>query len=121
MITQIFIMIFGASAIWFVSRKEDWKRWGYILGMLGQPFWIYESYTNEQWGILLMTLVYAYSWMQGVWNYWLFPSKETLVPNLHSPDKNRTLELECWCKTCGQVVRADLNRVCLNCKNKIDA
>ena len=75
MITQIFIMIFGASAIWFVSRKEDWKRWGYILGMLGQPFLIYESYTNEQWGILLMTLVYAYSWMQGIWNYWILPGK----------------------------------------------
>jgi carbohydrate-binding DOMON domain-containing protein len=43
MISQIAIMIFGASAIWFVSRTEKWKRWGYILGLCGQPFWIYTT------------------------------------------------------------------------------
>ncbi|MGI0106733.1 hypothetical protein [Salinimicrobium sp. WS361] len=73
MITQIAIMIFGASAIWFVSRKEEWKRWGYILGLLGQPFWIHESSTNEQWGIFIMTIFYTYSWSQGVINYWILP------------------------------------------------
>jgi hypothetical protein len=71
MISQIAIMIFGASAIWLVSRKEKWNRWGYILGMCGQPFWIYTTIQNEQWGILIMTLVYAYSWAQGIWNYWI--------------------------------------------------
>jgi hypothetical protein len=71
MISQIAIMIFGASAIWFVSRTEKWKRWGYILGLCGQPFWIYTTIQNEQWGILIMTLVYAYSWAQGIWNYWI--------------------------------------------------
>lgn len=76
MITQIAIMIFGASAIWFVSRKEEWKRWGYFLGLLGQPFWIYESYRNEQWGILIMTLFYAYSWTQGIFNYWISTKKK---------------------------------------------
>ncbi|WP_027064581.1 hypothetical protein [Maribacter sp. Hel_I_7] len=70
-IAQIGIMIFGASAIWFVGRKESWKRWGYILGLLGQPFWIYSSVVNEQWGILIMTLFYTYSWSQGIYNYWI--------------------------------------------------
>lgn len=71
MISQVFIMILGASAIWFVSRKEDWKRWGYIFGMLSQPFWFYTAYINEQWGILVMCLFYTYSWGQGIWNYWI--------------------------------------------------
>jgi hypothetical protein len=71
MIVQIGIMIFGASAIWFVGRKEAWRRWGYILGLLGQPFWIYSSITTEQWGILILTLFYMYSWGMGVWNYWI--------------------------------------------------
>lgn len=70
-IAQVGIMIFGASAIWFVGRKESWKRWGYILGLLGQPFWIYSSVVNEQWGILIMTLFYTYSWSQGIYNYWI--------------------------------------------------
>lgn len=70
-IAQIGIMIFGASAIWFVGRKEVWKRWGYVLGLSGQPFWIYSSIVNEQWGILIMTGFYTYSWSQGIYNYWI--------------------------------------------------
>jgi hypothetical protein len=71
MLSQIGIMIFGASAIWFVGRKEHWRRWGYILGMCGQPFWIYTSIKNEQYGVLVMTLFYLYSWGTGVYNYWI--------------------------------------------------
>ena len=80
MISQIAIMIFGASAIWFVSRKEDWKRWGYILGMCGQPFWIWTTIENAQWGIMIMTLFYTFSWGKGIWNYWVKPwlTKRTL-------------------------------------------
>lgn len=71
MISQIGIMIFGVAAIWLVGRKESWKRWGYILGLLGQPFWMLNALENEQWGILIMTLVYTYSWCQGIYNYWI--------------------------------------------------
>tara|TARA_B100002049_G_scaffold38583_1_gene25673 strand:+ start:4127 stop:4462 length:336 start_codon:yes stop_codon:yes gene_type:complete len=71
MIAQIAIMILGSAAIWFVGRKEQWKRWGYILGLIGQPFWFYTAYTNEQWGILIMCLFYTYSWVQGIYNYWI--------------------------------------------------
>ena len=71
MISQIAIAIFGASAIWFVGRKEHWKRWGYIFGLISQPFWFYTAYTNEQWGILAMCLFYTYSWLQGFINYWI--------------------------------------------------
>ena len=71
MISQIAIMIFGASAIWLVGRKEKWRKWGYVLGFMGQPFWIYTAIISEQWGILVMTLFYAYSWSQGIYNYWI--------------------------------------------------
>lgn len=69
--SQLGIMFFGASAIWFVGRREDWRRWGYIFGLLSQPFWIYPSIVNEQWGILVMTLFYTYSWCQGIYNFWI--------------------------------------------------
>lgn len=71
MILQIGIMVFGASAIWLVGRKEEWRRWGYIMGLLGQPFWIVSAIQNEQWGILAMTMFYLYSWSQGIYNYWI--------------------------------------------------
>lgn len=70
-LAQIGIMVFGCLSIWFVSRREHWRRWGYIFGMCGQPFWIFTTLYHEQWGIAAVTLIYAYSWGQGIWFYWI--------------------------------------------------
>jgi hypothetical protein len=69
--SQFFIFIFGCSAIWLVSRREKWKRWGYIVGLCSQPFWLYTSFINKQYGIFALSLFYTYSWMQGIYNYWI--------------------------------------------------
>ena len=72
-INQVIIVIFGAAAIFLVGRKEKWSRWGYIMGMLSQPFWLIESFKNEQWGFFILSIWYTYSWGQGIWNYWIKP------------------------------------------------
>jgi hypothetical protein len=73
---QIGIMVFGCSAIWIVGRKEHWRKWGYAFGMCSQPFWFYTAYAHEQWGILILSLWYTYSWGQGIYNFILYPTKE---------------------------------------------
>ena len=70
-LSQIMILIFSCSSIWLVNRREEWKRYGYIVGLLGQPFWFYETYTKEQYGILILTIFYTYSWSMGIYNYWI--------------------------------------------------
>ena len=70
-ISQIAVFIFGGGAIWLVGRKEHWRRWGYILGLLGQPFWVYSFLANKQYGMLAMTAFYTYSWAMGIYNYWI--------------------------------------------------
>ena len=75
-IDQFFIMIFGCSAIWLVSRKEDYRKWGYLIGLISQPFWFYSSYKAEQYGIFFLSLFYTYSWTQGVYNFIYIPHKE---------------------------------------------
>jgi len=74
-ICQTWIVIFGCSAIWFVGRLEQWKRWGYILGLISQPAWVYTTIKHDQWGIFLLSLFYTYSWGQGVYNYWIKQKK----------------------------------------------
>jgi hypothetical protein len=74
-ISQFMIALCGCSAIWLVSRREHWKRWGYIIGLVGQPFWLYTSLYNDQWGIFALSLWYAYAWCQGIYNYWLIPAR----------------------------------------------
>lgn len=70
-ILQLIIFITSASSIWFLSRKEKWMRWGYIIGLVAQPFWFYTSYVSEQWGVFFLSFIYFYSWSMGIYNYWI--------------------------------------------------
>jgi len=68
LLAQIGIVVFGVLSVWFVGRKESWSRWGFVFGLLSEPFWVYETISKEQWGILALTLFYAYAWGQGIYN-----------------------------------------------------
>lgn len=70
--SQIGIALFGCSAVWLVGRKGPLQRWGYIAGILGQPFWFYTTIKAEQWGIVALCCWYTYAWGQGIWNHWLY-------------------------------------------------
>jgi len=69
MLIQIIITICGISSIWLVGRKENWRKYGYVIGLVAQPFWFIWAYQTESWGILIMSIFYAYSWAQGVYNH----------------------------------------------------
>jgi len=66
LIAQIGITIFGVSAIILVARKN---KWGFALGLASEPFWIITSYLNKQWGVLLLSIIYIFSWGYGVYNW----------------------------------------------------
>ena len=67
---QVGIFVLGATAIYLVGLENSnpLQRWGYIIGVLSQPFWIYSSYINRQWGILFLSIFYTYSWGMGAIN-----------------------------------------------------
>ena len=69
---QVIIAFTGCVAIWLTQQaKEAWKRYACLFGMAGQPFWIYAAWHTEQWGILLVSFIYTYSWWIGIKNNWL--------------------------------------------------
>jgi len=70
-ISQAMIFLFGASAVWFVGRKEEWRKWGYVCGLLSQPFWFFITIVKGEWFLFSLCLIYAYSWGQGFYNYWI--------------------------------------------------
>ena len=75
---QIAIAILGAAAAWLSQeRRESWRRWACIFGMLGQPFWIYASWKDGQWGIFVVSVIYAMAWMRGLWVHWIAPEPPT--------------------------------------------
>jgi len=65
-ICQIGIFVFGLSSVFFIAKKN---KWGVVLGLLSQPFWFITSVTHKQWGISLMNLVYAGTWLYAVYGW----------------------------------------------------
>jgi hypothetical protein len=82
---QLGILLFGCSAIWVLGRPESWRGYGYVLGLVSQPFWLYMSVKAHQWGVVILTVLYTYGWIQGVWFHWfkarLVQPEKTIVPN----------------------------------------
>ncbi|MEK7061854.1 MAG: nicotinamide mononucleotide transporter [Patescibacteria group bacterium] len=72
LIAQIGVIIFGVSAIILVARKN---RWGFVLGLISQPFWIITSLVNKQWGVLLLSIVYVGSWGYGIYEWFYKKNK----------------------------------------------
>lgn len=70
-ISQIGIVVFGATAIFLVARKDKWQRYGYLFGLIGQPFWFIAVIHGEQWGMFTLCLFYTYSWVIGFKNHFL--------------------------------------------------
>jgi len=63
-----------------VSRTEEWKKWGYVLGLVAQVFWYWETIDKEQWWILALNIAYTYSWCQGIYLYFYKNEKNKHIP-----------------------------------------
>ena len=71
-ISEIFIAVFGVTAIYFSQQRNmELRKYACIAGLIGQPFWFYTSYTAEVWGIFILCFAYTYAWLLGFKNYWL--------------------------------------------------
>jgi len=71
LIAQMGILLTGATAVFLVGLKQHrYRRWGYLLGVIGQPFWAYTTIHNGQYAITAMCLYYGFSWGNGLRNHW---------------------------------------------------
>lgn len=64
---QWIIFISACGAIGLISTKTRFAKWGYLIGFVGQPFWIYDSMKRNQWGIFLVAL-----WFAGCYGYGVY-------------------------------------------------
>ena len=68
LISQIFIPVFTGLSVYLVSRTDKFHRWGYVVGLCNQPFWIYTAINNEQYGILALAGWCTFSYIKGIYN-----------------------------------------------------
>ncbi len=67
-ISQVALVILGPLAITLVAKKN---RWGFVIGLLSQPFWFLTAYLNQQWGVFLVSVVFTGSWSLGIYEWFL--------------------------------------------------
>lgn len=71
-ISQIFIFVFGVSAVLLLARKN---KWWFVMWLVVQPFRYITSYINWQWGIFFVSIVYTISWGYGIYE-WFWKDKK---------------------------------------------
>ena len=71
LIAQIGITAFGLAAIWLVTYKNpNIRKWGYLCGLLSEPFWVITLIYHHQWIVVFTVVVYTWAWWRGVYIHW---------------------------------------------------
>ncbi|HVS79002.1 MAG TPA: nicotinamide mononucleotide transporter [Candidatus Saccharimonadales bacterium] len=65
-ISQVGITLFGVTSIFLVAKKI---KWGFIVGLISEPFWYYTTFYHHQWGIFVLNFFYVGSWGLGVYEW----------------------------------------------------
>lgn len=70
-IAQTMIAITGCTSSWMIhSADRKVRTVACILAIIGQPFWYYAAYESQQWGILIVDVVYSLGWVRGLIYNW---------------------------------------------------
>lgn len=66
---QYFIALFGLSAVYMsmVSESVHARKWAPVVGLAGQPFWLYATGTAQQWGMFALSCAYTVIYLKGAW------------------------------------------------------
>lgn len=71
---QAWIALTGIAALWLAMRGGRWLRWGSLLGLLGQPAWLWVTSDNGQYGMFVFALIVTIIWAQAFYEHWLVPA-----------------------------------------------
>jgi hypothetical protein len=72
LVSQIMIPILGLLSIFFLGcKKIRLVKFGFMFGLLAEPFWFYAAYTHQQWGVLLIVCAYFIGHSRGLFNSYM--------------------------------------------------
>jgi hypothetical protein len=71
---QLAIMLTGVISAWVLNAPGvRVRRWGCIIGLIGQPAWFWSTWSHAQWGMFAVTVGYTAAFLRGVWVLWVRP------------------------------------------------
>ena len=68
---QLVIGVLGLAAAWLLGLPPGhaWAKWGFVAGLVAQPFWFLATWRARQWGMFACALFYTGAWVQGIVNH----------------------------------------------------
>lgn len=66
---QAGVLVFTVVALWMVGTPGPVAKWGYLVGLAGQPFYLTASWRARQWGMFLAAFFVTGLWVRGAVNY----------------------------------------------------
>ena len=69
MIAQGAILILSAAGIWILSWRGT-SRWGWIVGLAAQPFWLWVTFSAGQWLLFVNAVVWSGAFAHGLIKHW---------------------------------------------------
>ena len=71
MLTQLALAFFGLTALWLaMGKSERGRRWAPVIGLCGQPAWLWFAISVNAWGLFVLSLAYTAVYMRGAWVQW---------------------------------------------------
>jgi hypothetical protein len=68
-IVQLAIALLSPAAILLIAGSGPSARWGFVVGLISQPFWIYATARSRQLGMLAVAVLYLAIWILGIVNH----------------------------------------------------
>ncbi len=68
MILQIILAILSCISIWLLAGKNSYSKWGFVIGLLNQPLWLYSFYINGQWGMFVVAIWFTINYIRAILN-----------------------------------------------------
>jgi len=68
-ILQAAILVLSLAAVYLITSPGPYTKWGHVVGLASQPFWIAATWRARQWGMLVLSIAYSGLWLRGIVNY----------------------------------------------------
>lgn len=63
---QLAIAVLSLAAMAMIASTGSWHKWGFVVGLISQPFWILATWRARQWGMLTLSVLYVFVWIFGI-------------------------------------------------------
>ena len=68
-VCQIVTPILSMTTVYLLTRKDEIMKYGYLVGLISQPFWLFTTWYHHQPGLFIAAIFFTCRWSIGVKNY----------------------------------------------------